>query len=131
MFSRYNDSIYFLEDILDLFAVLRAIYKSNFRNRIIIILSTVCLVCATFIGGWLYNNYSNSFVITGYQEDVKSVTNIHSLYADNTTNGKFYLGTGSIEGEEYYSYMKIDNDGALIKAKINSDNVRIYEKENT
>ncbi|MBD5589288.1 hypothetical protein [Clostridium botulinum] len=62
------------------------------------------------------------------KEVVDSTINIKAIDNKQSTNGTFFLGSGSINGRMYYYYMTSEKDGSTqIKKLENNDNVYIIE----
>lgn len=60
---------------------------------------------------------------TSYQDH----KNIVSLTSNVVTEGHFFLGCGSIDGEEYYFFYVERSDGGYVRDKIEVEDVVLYE----
>jgi hypothetical protein len=55
---------------------------------------------------------------------------IVSLKNDNSISGNFFLGSGSIQQEEYYFYFVKAKDGSFYRDKVEADRTRIVQTAN-
>lgn len=61
---------------------------------------------------------------------MESKTELAALRVKDGVEGHFFLGSGTVEGKQYYFYYLKNEDGSLTPAKVNADeDVKIYEEE--
>lgn len=76
----------------------------------------VCFLLALFLG---------SFAPT---ENVKTQTlDIVSIHTSDSIHGSFFLGSGTINGQTYYSYYAKTSDAGFQHGKVNADYTVVYE----
>ena len=57
-------------------------------------------------------------------------TQIVALADNTTTNGSFFLGSGTVNEKNYYCYMEQQDDGGLRMSRISANEAIIYDNEN-
>lgn len=84
-----------------------------------------CLMAV--IGGGIISIFFRGNLI----EKQVSNTALYSLYDDPTINGRFFLGSGAIDGELTYFYNVENADGSYTPKQLNVANnpVRVFEEE--
>lgn len=117
-----------------------------------VIITTIC-ICSAIFDKSMFNDASDKFIVSfampvmfglmivvvytvaaltiAPKEIVPMQDNIVSLVNLQQTEGSFVLGTGSIEGVEYYFYMCKYDNGSFERKKINVSRTLVYETNQT
>lgn len=86
----------------------------------------VSVIAAALVGGMAYG-CGTLFPVTSYKAATVSLTTIRDK---DGVEGRFFLGTGTIESKPYYFYYRKNRDGSVSPGKISYDsNVRVYQEK--
>jgi hypothetical protein len=87
------------------------------------------IIFAFVIGGGMLIGAGIQYKFFGTHESTE-YTKIVSLNQNHATEGQFFLGSGSVKGEEYYLYFENLGDNKYIRRKIETHTTIIQEGEN-
>ena len=118
--------IYNICKIYKIFNFQRYSYEEFSQEEFNILISAMILLCSLVI------------IFLGiHKNDIGEIidTNIHSFPIASVRNrneisGSFFIGTGNINSQDYYIYLRIFNDDSFKRDKILTDRSRIFENSN-
>ena len=88
------------------------------------------VVTIGFIFSWLVAGFGGGIIPTHYQPT--STTPLVAANDGSNLSGSFFLGSGSFDDRQVYSYRYQIHDGGIIWTTVtNGPNVRVYEEDRT